>query len=437
MQLGRWVDQKQLPIQTRARVTSDTPRIPRASARNFAPREDGTGAWRLFELQRQNLLSYPTSKLIDIVLNLSPQADKGLWDFIRFANPGYVMEVENRNARAVVMAFLERIKQLHGNFDVLLDTMFASFFVSGAVFKELVFDGGQAVNIAVMDPNTARYRRNTKEGIGQYWQLGQQGKNANDFIPLDDNPFVDYIPINRMPERPYGRSVMGPAVYTSVFMLSVLQDLKKVIESSGMQRPDYSVNSEALTALIQELNPEIIGDADAITDFIESHLDQIKVALESLGPDSAYVHLDTVEVNNVQGSVGINMMTGLTELMSILERQIVIGLKSIPILMGIGRESTRGYDKDAIHFLVHAISKVQEAVADSLNDDFRYVLQAAGQPGTATFSFKRQRIVDRKEIAETEKIQLENINTKVAAEYISQDEARMEARSLRDPLEVW
>lgn len=427
----------QLDAHTRARVTSDVPRMPRPYARPAAPREEFGASWRLFELQRKNILNFPFQRALDIVLNVSPQADKGLWDFIRFCNPGFVLEVDNRNARVVVNRFLERIKQLHGNFDVLLDTMFASFFVGGAVFKELVFDRMQAANIAVMDPITARYRRNTKPGIGQYWQLGQQGKNPQDFIPLDDNPFVDYIPISRLPDKPYGRPIMGPAVYTAVFMLGVLQDLKRVIESSGMQRPDYSVSSEAITALIQELNPEIIGDAEAIKDFIESHLDQIQQALSQLGPDSAYVHLDTVEVNNVQGSVGINMMTGLTELMSILERQIVVGLKSIPLLMGIGRESTRGYDKDAIQFLIHAISKVQEAVSDSLNDDFAYVLQAAGQPGTAKFSFKRQRVDNRKEIAETEKILLENINTKLTAEYVTQEEARQEAREIRDPLLAW
>ena len=77
---------------------------------------------------------------------------------------------------------------------------------------------------------------------------------------------------------------------------------------------------------------------------------------------------------------------------------------------------------------------IQEEIAKVITRFLNINLQSQGIMPDLTFKFKKQRIRDRKEIAETEKIQIENITTKEDRNYITPDEAKEEIKQLRDPL---
>ena len=420
---------------TRSRVTHDTPKI----TPNFsvASQNEPTGSWLTLELQRKNLLRLPTSRLTQLALDLSPQVNKGLWDFLRFSNPGYILEIENRNSRRIIEDFIGSIGSIYGSFDAFVDRIFASIFIGGAIFLELVLDnaGRNGLNIAVIDPILAKFVRKETRELGQYWQLVQQARVGNSNIPLDKNPRVRYIPIDTLPDKPYGRPIITPSVYASIFLLGLIQDLRRVIANQGLTRLDYSVSSEQILKLLAEAGDDIAGDDAKTASFISSHISDIQEAIGRLDIDSNYVHLDTVEVNYAQSGATI-AMTGVDTLVRTIERQITNGLKTIPILMASNEAVAETHANRQLDFYLASVNSMQDEVTRLLEYFFGIVLQVNGRSDDVTFTFKRLRTVDKKTQAETEKIQIDNIVVKREAELISQEDAVMEASLIRDPLQI-
>ena len=413
------------------RLTIDSPA--RQYGKQYAQHENPTQSWKTLEVQRKYLLNLPISRLTQIALDLSPQVGKGLFDFLRFCNPGWMIETESDTARAIVNDFMKRLTHLHGSFDVLIDRMFASIFIGGAYFLELVLNeaGTEALNIAVLDPILARFVRQEEPGLGQYWQLTQRGQTGTADIVLQDEPRVKYVGIDTLPDSPYGRPMVTPSVYASIFLLGLIQDIRRVIANQGYNRLDYSVNTEELLKLAAAENKT---DKD-IAKFIASHITQIRGMIESLEIDTSYVHLDTVEVNYADsGTPGT--LPGLDILVRTLERQITNGLKSIPILMGSNESVAETHANRQLDFYIASIESIQDELAAILNDFFQIVLQIQGIQDPLKFFFRRQRIIDRKTIAETEMIVIDNIIKKVNAQLITQEQAIDEASSLADPLQL-
>ena len=56
-------------------------------------------------------------------------------------------------------------------------------------------------------------------------------------------------------------------------------------------------------------------------------------------------------------------------------------------------------------------------------------MQVEGRQGDIFFGFKKQRVLDRKVIAETKKIQIENVMTKEDRGYITNEQAIQEIES--------
>ena len=118
------------------RVTKDVGKMTAFS--NFASVQDPAQAWLTLELQRKQLFSLSTSRLVEIAMDLSPLVSKAFSDFLRFCNPGQLLQIDNRLGQRVADDFIERLSLLHGDVNSLYDTMFGSLFVGGAYFMELV-----------------------------------------------------------------------------------------------------------------------------------------------------------------------------------------------------------------------------------------------------------------------------------------------------------
>ena len=421
--------------QTRARITHDVNKTTLTS--NTASRDDPSGSWNTLEVQRKYLLQLPTDRLVQIALDLSPQVNKGLWDFLRFSNPGYVINIENKNSKKIIDDFIEQMSIIYGSFDVMLDRMFASLFIGGAFFLELVIDdeGRNAINIAIIDPVMARYRRREEQPLGQYWELGQAGRNSGDFLSLTGNPRIKYLPIDTLPDKPYGRPMISSSIYASIFLLGLIQDLRRVIANQGLSRTDYSIKSEELLKLIEQAGDNIAGDDAKTAAFIKKHITDVENALGNLEVDSNYVHLDTVEVNYADSGTS-QTMPGVDTLVRTLERQITNGLKSIPLLMGSNEAVAETHANRQLEFYLAAVTSMQDELTSILEKFFSIALQLQGKSDEVTFSFRKLRATDKKTIAETEKIQIENIITKRDAELITPKQAILESEAVTDPLQI-
>src|SRR5690606_3933985 len=178
-------------------------------------------------------------------------------------------------------------------FDTIINQLFMGAFLRGAFMAELVLDenGRLPLNIATPDPYSARFKKMKHPQLGTVWQLGQyQGQQ---WTPLD-RPTVRYVPIDPAPGRPYGRAIVSPALHTTLFLIGILHDLRRVVAQQGWPRINLEVDFEALAEMAPD---DSRPGTEGFEEWVTAVIAEIETVYASLEPDDAYVHANTIKVN--------------------------------------------------------------------------------------------------------------------------------------------
>ena len=204
---------------------------------------------------------------------------------------------------------------------------------------------------------------------------------------------------------PYGRPVISGGVYAAMVLLGLIMDIQKAIANAGLSRMDYILDAEELLRIIDR-NPDIAGDDEATAQFIEDQIASVKAVVEGLEVDENYTHLSTVKVNYATNPMQTNLQ-GVQEAVRNIQRDIATGAKSYSVLMNINDSASDTYSIRQSEFFVAAVASIQEEVAAVLNFYFDVANQVQGIPSESAFYFLKQRVLDKKHIAETERIEIE------------------------------
>ena len=423
------------PITTRRRMTTPIiTGITSSAWEEYAPIANPTASWKTLEVQRKYLLDLPFSNLLQIALDLSPPVNKGLYDFLRFANPGTFLDGEARAVNAT-QAFITKMDTYYGSFKSHIDSLWSGVFLTGGMFIELVLNDGatEAVDIAIINPLLAKFKRVRNAERGWIWELGQDD-GFGGFNSLDKTRLVKYLGFDRTVDNPYGRSFVGPSVHASLFLLGIIQDLRRALANQGLSRIDYELQAEELLRLIDR-NPDIAGDDEATAQFIEDQITLISETLTDLDVDSDYVHLSTVKVNYATNPIQQNI-NGLDAIVNRLQIDVVNGFKGVASLSNILNSTTETHGNLQVDYFVSAINSLQDEVGGVAKEFFDIANQVQGIQSDIVFQFKRQRAYDRKQFAEFIKTETETVLAKLEAGVISVDEAREEIEDLKDELVV-
>ena len=398
------------------------------------PVPDPSSSWKTLEVSRKNLLNLPYTQLAQIALDLSPEVNKGLHDFLRFVNPSHVLRNSNPVAEQASHDFVRQLDTYYGSFRSHIDSLWSGIFLTGGAFPELVLGAGgrSPLDLVFNDPGSARFRRERDSMRGPRPRLGQETRHG--FNYLDDSPLVKYLGFDRLTDNPYGRPIVGPAVHSSVFLLGLIQDLRRAIANVGMSRTDYSLEAEEILKLIS-LNPDLVGNDAATAEFITEQIESIKAVLGSLDVDSDYVHLSTVKVNHSTNPMMLNL-NGLNTVIDSLQRNVVNGFKGISSLMNIMNSTTETHIRSQLEYYVSALQSLQDEVADMLSGFFDIANQVQGIQGETEFKFRRQRSADKKAMAEIEQMRTSTVIDKVEVGIITPDEGKAEIDTFRDELEI-
>ena len=106
-------------------------------------------------------------------------------------------------------------------------------------------DSTYPVDIAVINPLLAKFKRNRDAMRGWVWELGQDD-GFGGFNSLDKTRLVKYLGFDRTVDSPYGRPFVAPAVHSSLFLLGMISDLRRVLANQGLSRIDYELQAEEL-----------------------------------------------------------------------------------------------------------------------------------------------------------------------------------------------
>ena len=416
----------------RARLTGDTGFGDDAfgSLWGMAARPDREVDWRALNLDATTLDRIATADLVQMMADLSPEVNGALWHFIRFCNPGWEAvalrpgsEVADKAAQARLDEFLTLLGRRYGAVDVVWNGFFMTAFLRGAMFGELVADktGRRPLDLVPVDPHAAKYRQQEDRDRGSYWQLGQTQDDK--FVPLDA-PTVRYVPIDPVPGGPpYGRSLVTPAIFSSLFLLSLLHDLRRVVAQQGYPRLDLEVK---LAELQQSMPEEAEGDPEQARLWVEAVISEIAAMYSQLEPDDAYVHTDVVQVNRPVGAVDASSLGAVDSLIRAVERMAIRGLKTMPLLMGSNEAVSETHANRQWEIHVAGIKALQHLAEQMLEHFLTLALQMQGLRAVVRFRFAELRASEELRDAQTAAAKIANARDKYMLGWISQDEAAQE-----------
>jgi hypothetical protein len=396
----------------------------------LAPPQNNDYTWRLLDLDSQALRVMTPQRLMELMVDLSPEISKGLWDYLRFCNPGHQVvaylpgtKTPFPRAQALIAEFQARLKAEYHSVEVVLNRIFLGTFLRGAVFTELVLDEQATVpvDLATPDPGTVVFERVTVAGRGRKWRLAQW--QAGKLVRLD-RPTVAYVPVDPLPGSPYGRPLCSPALFSTLFLLGLLHDLRRVVAQQGYPRIDIAISMEALAALMPE---EGKGDDVYARAFLDAAIVSVQTELAKLQPDDSYIHSDAITVNKPVGAVDAASLGGMGEIIRYLERCAVRALKSIPLLMSTAEGMSEANANRQWEVLAAGIKAIQHLAEDALSGQFELGLRAQGVVADVAVTFAELRASEKFRDAQTQRLNLQNVALEEARGYIDREEAGIKA----------
>jgi len=382
--------------------------------------------WREYGLDGRTLERMPIKRLVELLVDMSPDVSKGLWDFLRLFNPGWKVkalkpgaseETIDTKAQKAIDTFLA---QLHGVYaapnvvpaDTVINMLSIAAFLRGGMLAELVLDesGRIPLEIAAPDPVTVRFRRIADVQRGQVWQLGQQqgifaGTNSvPGFTPLDRQTVV-YAPVDPLPGKPHGRPMIHPAIFATLFLIGLLHDLRRVVAQQGYPRLDLVIDAEKMKKLMPA---NLLGDAQSIKEWFAATFEEIRSAYSKLQPDDAYVHFDMVTVNVPKGAATQANLGGVGDLIQSLERMLTKALKTMPLMMaaqGSGNLTNANRQWEIQAAGIKSIQHMSEFILERL---LTLALRAQGIVARVEFRFGELRAAELLRDAQVEYLKIRN-----------------------------
>jgi hypothetical protein len=376
----------------RGRGTSETRQGARTGFATVLPPNDFESQWRTLNLDADTLSKQSAESLQVLLESLSDTMSKALWDWLRFCNPGYEIEVTTPDGAAdeaglqIVRDFFDLLALYYGSADVVINKLFHGAWTRGGFFMELVLGPDGMVDLATPDPATVRFRPLQDPRRGQVWEMGQL--QGGTFVSLQDRPTILYVPVDPMPGNPYGSPIGSPGLFVSTFMVGLLRDLRRVVQQQGYEHMDIKVLADVL---MQQAPIEVQSDPRQLKAWLDEAIAVIAAYYSSLEPDDAFVHLDAVEVSETKGAVNSNSMGGVGELLQCLERMAVRGLKSMPLLFGITDGVSEANANRQWEINTAGTKSSQHLCEDALSGLLTIGLRAAGNQSRCRITFAEVR----------------------------------------------
>ncbi len=331
------------------------------------------------------------------VCDRDPDASQALNNLLLFMGRGYTTEAYkpgtdtlDAKATAYLRAWDAAVgSEYGGGMDALIDVVNITLISQGAIGAELELndDLTEVVDFHPIDPGRIVMKREDGSGRllrGVQGQPGKDGADREGFLELSPRQFR-YVPLHPWVDDPYGRSLFLASLTAIFFKVQVLQDLEAVVHNQGYPRLDVKVLQEAVYANAPA-NLKTPGREAELAQYAAEILASIQEAYNSLNPDDTFIHFDNVEVGYTgpPGGGAINFDT----LRSILDTQIIAGLKQLPSFLGRNEGSSTTHATVQYRVFVYLIEALQRRTKRLIEWGQTTALQVAGYQAVARVTFE-------------------------------------------------
>ena len=390
---------------------------------------DAEQRWRVEELDVNTFDKIPIHDLADLLVDLSPEISREASNVLRIANSGWELTAVSYDGRRVhrqgqtaLNAFLDLLTTLYGAPDTVFNQYFFSLFLRGAFVAEMVLDrsGRKPIDLIAIDPALMTFRREEDVDRGAYWQLGQMLEGG--FSPVTAST-VSYVAFDPFPGLPEGRSAAKSALFVCVSLMRTLRDLSRVIAQQGYPRMDIEVNLKELAETLPEAD-EL--DAEALQEWADALIAEVRNVYSTLEPDDAYIHTNAVSLNRPVGTVDAGSLGAIDSIMRVLERMAIRALRTMPLLMASDEMTSEGNSARQWEIYVKGILTLQHLAENSLSRLFSLALQAQGIPAKAVFRFAKVRATEEYRDALTLQVKLDVLMKAYFSGLLTLDEVAQE-----------
>jgi hypothetical protein len=382
------------------------------------------GEWRLENLSADELRRMSPADLIARMVRISPEMSRAYYDYLRMANPGWELkaltpgtETPNPAGQEYLDACMLQLSRRHGAVDVVWNRLLTNGYIRGALFLELVLarDARTFADLVIPDAYSARFKLVDDPDIGgQKYQLVQG--TGRDEVVLD-RPTIKYIPIDPLPDTPYGTSPVAPGLFPALFLITMLLDARRVVAQQGWPRLDIMIDIEQLIAAMPIEDQQ---DPAKVKAMVDEAVNQVAASYSDLAPDQAWVHSSTITFGTPVGAIG--SLDGVDALVSVLERMAIRALKSMPLLFGMPEGVSEANANRQWEVHVQGIKAIQGLAEEALSSVLTLGLEAQGIAAVARFRFKELRAAEELRDAQTLFQKIENAEASELLGYITHDE---------------
>ncbi|WP_407856941.1 phage portal protein family protein [Enterococcus hailinensis] len=368
-------------------------------------------------------------KILDslkLLRDINPDASMAVWNFLRLGNQGHEVQVfsidgenDEEMQRYINEELAPRLGKIYGGgTDQLVNVLNLAGFTYGAVALEVELDKTltEIVDFHPIQPSKVDFI--PKEDTGEL-ELCQR-KPDGTWLRLNPEQ-VFYVPLDPDIDDPYGRSPMLPALEAVIFQAEVLNDLRTITHKMGYPRFDVSVSTEAIVNNIPE---RLQYDKDGTEKFINEYMDTIESAFAEIDIDDDFYHDDTIKVEQVSGMGGKSI--DFKSLLDILDRQVTVALKQLPIMLGQNQSTTETHGSIQWEIQVAGIRSIQNMTKRLLEKAYTVALRVKGSQSSVSITFNEVRSKDRQAEATAEATEINNWISKVNQGWIDNDEAANE-----------
>lgn len=353
---------------------------------------------------RQNLTNYRTREgktvleTLHLVRDRDPDAALAVSNFLLLVGQGY--ETAARNGEEVdeqASAYLRELdarvgSEYGGGMDALVDVLVLTLVTQGAMALEIEVadDLTEVADYHPIDPAriTAKREKDTQRLMwGMQLQRGTPGTDQDGFLEFSPRQFR-YMPLHPDVDDPYGRSPILAALTAVFFKVQVLEDLRAVVHNQGYPRIKASILEEVIANnLPANATPQ---QRQALVKDLQKDLQS---SFAALNPDDALIFPSSVDV----GYLGIpsGTLVDVKALADLLDKQIVSGLKHLPILLGRNEGATTTHATVQWKIFVLLIESLRRKVKRLLEWGHTTALQVAGYQSRAHVSFEDLQTNDR------------------------------------------
>lgn len=397
------------------------------------PPMDYNQEWRWGQLDTNTLDRVNPARLVEMLLDMSPEMSRGAFDWLRLFNPGWTVkaikeggDTEDPKGQKAIDEAIRQLGEYHGSPDVIINRLALGAWARGAFCAEGILDlaATKLVDLAAPDPASIRFKSFKDPVRGQIWVPGQW--NAGKFVVLDQ-PTFRYVPVDPLPGNPYGRPLCSPAIFVSVFLLVLLHDLKRVVQQQGYPRLDFSIDLEQLMLAMPE---DVKGDpsGEKQEEWIAGVVTDVQESIARLQPDDNYVHTSVVVVGKQSvGTVDASSLGAVDGLIKGLERMIARALKVMPLLIGITEGASEANANRQWEVQAAGIKAFQHLCESLLGHIFGVGLRAAGISARVVWEFAELRASEELRDEQTRRLRNFNNGFEYDRGWVGQDEAAEDA----------